>query len=215
MTIEKDSIGEVEKNYSEILVGKRLHILFHNDRAYFFAYDQPELVKLCHIAVDSAAEKTESETGDSMLILTSNGSEFRFWKYDTGAFGTYYVVHSIREAPSRVQKYILEKLSKKKIILTIAKINEATDAITENRKFRVSCFDYVNPDFFPKLLLVIDVNYAEVYYETGFTNPGSSSDAINVSYLKLLRDDITLTVRLRSDGDQIYYEFVGVDLVEK
>lgn len=207
MTIEKEGISEVEKNYSEILFGKRLCILFHNDGAYFFAYDQPDLVELCHIAVDSAAEKTKCETGDSMLILTSNGSEFRFWKYDTGVFGAYYVLHSIREMPSRVQKYILEKLSKKKIILTIAKINEATGAIKENREFRVSCFDYENPDFFPKLLLIIDVNYAEVYYETAESSVSS--------YLKLLRDDITLTIRIRSDGNQIYCELVSVDLVEK
>lgn len=207
MTIEKEDISEVEKNYSEVFIGKRLHILFHNDRAYFFAYDQPDLVEFCHIAVDSAAEKPENETGDSMLILTGNGIEFRFWKYDAGAFGAYYVLRSIREAPSRVQKYILEKLSKKKIILTIAKIDEAMDTIADNKKFRVSCFEYENPDFFPKLLLAIDVNYAEVYYETA--EPSGSS------YLKLLRDDITLTIRIRSDGDQIYYELVSVDLVEK
>lgn len=94
------------------------------------------------------------------------------------------------------------------MIVTISKLNRAINTIRDNREFRVSFFDYENSDFFLKSLLVVDINYPEVCYDAG-PNPSV--------YLKLVRDDVILTIRIRGDfiRDQTYYELVSVDLAEK
>lgn len=227
MNIEKRPYEVVIDSYTATLDGRKLSIVFSNmlenekekKIAHFLQYNQAPLHELDRVAVDFAAEQTDDSTGDTILILQRQDIEFRFWKYDNGAFGAYYVLKSIKctddqnlypfaNKPSRLQKYLLKKLSNKKLIITIAKLNRAIDAIRDNREFRVIFFDYENSDFFPKSLLVMDINYPEVYY-------GAGQNAY--SYLRLLRDDVILTIRIRGDfiKNQTYYELVSIDLAEQ
>lgn len=227
MNIEKRPCEVVIDAYMASLSGKKLNIVFSNmledekekKIAYFLQYNRVPLHELDRVAVDFAEEQTDDSTGDTILILKRQDIGFRFWKYDDGAFGAHYVLKSIEctddqnlypfaNKPSRLQKYLLEKLSNKKLIITIAKLNRTIDAIRDNREFRVMFFDYEKSDFFPKSLLVMDINYPEVYY-------GAGQNAS--SYLRLLRDDVILTIRIRSDDDknQTYGELVSVDLAEQ
>lgn len=226
MNIEKRPYEKVIDYYTASLDEKKLSIIFcdmlENGKekkvAYFLQYNEYPLHEVDRLAVDFAAEKTDDQSGDTILILQRQDIEFRFWKYDNGAFGAYYVLKSIKSTddqnlypfankPSRLQQYLLEKLSNKKMIVTIAKMDREMDVIRDNREFRVSFLDYEHLDFFPKFLLVIDVNYAEVYY-----NDVRSSAPLG---LILVRDDVTLIVQIRNEKDQTYYELVSVDLTKK
>lgn len=226
MNIEKRPYEVVIDAYMASLDGKKLNIVFSNmledekekKIAHFLQYNQAPLHELDRVAVDFAAEQFDESTDDAILILQRKDIEFRFWKYDDGAFGAYYVLKSIgctddqnlypfANKPNRLQKHLLEKLSGKKMIVTITKLNRAVDTIRDNREFRVSFFDYENLDFFPKLLVVMDVNYPEVYYDDTRSSAPFG--------LLLVRDDVTLTVRIRNEKDQTYYELVSVDLTEK
>lgn len=228
MNIEKKPYEAAIDCYMASLDGKKLSIVFcdvlengteRKKVADFLQYNQYPLHELDRVAVDFAAEQMDDSTGDTILIIQRQDIEFRFWKYDDGAFGAYYVLKNIKHIvdqdlypfankPERLQKYLLEKLSNKKLIVTIAKLNGALNVIEDNREFRVVFFDYEKSDFFPKSLLVMDVNYPEVYYGAGQ----------NASpRLTLVRDDIAMTLRARGDfmRNQTYYELVSVDLAEK
>lgn len=126
MNIEKRPYEAAINTYTTSLDGKKLSITFsdilENGKekkvAHFLQHNQYSLRELDRVVIDSAAEQTDDPSGDTILILRRNNIEFRFWKYDDGAFGAHYVLKNIEHTGdqdvSQVQKHLLEKLSNKK-----------------------------------------------------------------------------------------------------